>query len=81
MKALIALVAAALVACPVAAQVPTGTVGVLRPDQKQFFELYKELVETDTTVANGNCTQAKSISGNNVSAYRNRVERVRDDAG
>ena len=58
MKVLIALAAAALVACPVAAQVPTGTMGELRPDQKQFFELYKELVETDTTVANGNCTQA-----------------------
>jgi len=58
MKALIALAAAALVACPVAAQVPTGTMGELRPDQKQFFDLYKELVETDTTVANGNCTQA-----------------------
>ncbi len=58
MKALIALVAAALVACPVAAQVPTGKMGELRPDQKQFFELYKELVETDTTVTNGSCTQA-----------------------
>lgn len=58
MKVLIALAAAVLVACPVAAQVPTGTMGELRPDQKQFFALYKELVETDTTVANGNCTQA-----------------------
>ena len=58
MKRLIALAAAALVACPVAAQVPTGKMGELRPDQKQFFELYKELVETDTTVSNGNCTQA-----------------------
>jgi acetylornithine deacetylase/succinyl-diaminopimelate desuccinylase-like protein len=58
MKALIAFAAAALVACPVAAQVPTGTMGELRPDQKQFFELYKELVETDTTVTNGSCTQA-----------------------
>ena len=58
MRALIALAVAAFVACPVAAQVPTGTMGELRPDQKQFFSLYKELVETDTTVANGNCTQA-----------------------
>jgi acetylornithine deacetylase/succinyl-diaminopimelate desuccinylase-like protein len=58
LKALIAFAAAALVACPVAAQVPTGTMGELRPDQKQFFELYKELVETDTTVTNGSCTQA-----------------------
>ena len=58
MKRLIALAAAALVACPLSAQVPTGKMGELRPDQKQFFELYKELVETDTTVSNGNCTQA-----------------------
>ena len=58
LKALIAFAAAALVACPVAAQVPTDTMGELRPDQKQFFELYKELVETDTTVTNGSCTQA-----------------------
>ncbi|GAB3304381.1 M20/M25/M40 family metallo-hydrolase [Luteimonas notoginsengisoli] len=58
MKRLIALAAAVLVACPVAAQVPTGKMGELRPDQQQFFELYKELVETDTTVSHGNCTQA-----------------------
>ena len=30
-----------------------------RPDQKQFFDLYKELVETNTTVVDiGSCTQA-----------------------
>lgn len=29
-----------------------------RPDQKAFFALYKELVETDTTLSNGDCTQA-----------------------
>jgi len=53
-----ALAAAALVAGPVAAQVPTGTMDALRPDQQQFFTLYKELVETDTTVSSGDCTQA-----------------------
>ncbi|HVI59853.1 MAG TPA: M20/M25/M40 family metallo-hydrolase [Luteimonas sp.] len=58
MKRLIVLAVAALVACPLAAQVPTGKMGELRPDQKQFFALYKELVETDTTVSNGSCTQA-----------------------
>jgi acetylornithine deacetylase/succinyl-diaminopimelate desuccinylase-like protein len=52
------LVAAALAAAPIAAQVPTGTMGPLRPDQQQFFELYKQLVETDTSLPNGNCTQA-----------------------
>lgn len=55
---ILALAAAALVAVPVAAQVPTGKMGALRPDQQQFFALYKELVETDTTVTNGDCTQA-----------------------
>lgn len=54
----LALAAAASVAGPVAAQVPTGTIGALRPDQQRYFGLYKELVETDTTLANGNCTRA-----------------------
>jgi acetylornithine deacetylase/succinyl-diaminopimelate desuccinylase-like protein len=59
MKAtILALAVAALVAGPAAAQVPTGTMGALRSDQKQFFALYKELVETDTSVTTGNCTQA-----------------------
>jgi acetylornithine deacetylase/succinyl-diaminopimelate desuccinylase-like protein len=34
--------------------------GDLRPDQQQFFALYKELVETDTTVSSGSCTQASA---------------------
>lgn len=55
---MLALAAAALVALPVSAQVPTGRMDALRPDQQAFFVLYKELVETDTTVTNGNCTQA-----------------------
>jgi acetylornithine deacetylase/succinyl-diaminopimelate desuccinylase-like protein len=59
MKAtVLAFAVATLVAGPVAAQVPTGTMGALRPDQTQFFSLYKELVETDTSVTTGNCTQA-----------------------
>ena len=57
-SAILALAAAALATGQVAAQLPTGTMGALRADQKQFFELYKELVETDTTVTNGSCTQA-----------------------
>ena len=32
-------------------------------------------------IGENNGTQATSISGNNVGAYRARVERVRDDAG
>ncbi|MBL0163265.1 MAG: M20/M25/M40 family metallo-hydrolase [Xanthomonadales bacterium] len=55
---ILALAAAALVAGSVMAEVPTGKMGALRPDQQQFFSLYKELVETDTSVTNGDCTQA-----------------------
>jgi acetylornithine deacetylase/succinyl-diaminopimelate desuccinylase-like protein len=31
-----------------------------RPDQKQFFDLYKQLVETNTVVDVGSCTQASA---------------------
>jgi len=53
-----ALLAATLIAAPVAAQVPTGEMGPLRPDQQAFRTLYEELVETDTSVTTGNCTTA-----------------------
>ena len=62
--ALGAAATAAFVAGSVQAQVPTGKMGELRPDQKQFFDLYKQLVETDTSITsvanpdNGGCTQA-----------------------
>lgn len=36
-----------------AAQTPA-----LRPDQQEFFGLYKELIETNTTVSQGSCTEA-----------------------
>ena len=39
-----------------AAQEPP--MGPLRPDQTTFFALYKELVETNTTLSVGNCTAA-----------------------
>lgn len=65
MKAsMLAVAMAALLAGPASAQVATGKMGALRPDQKAFFALYKELVETDTSVPslaladNGNCSQA-----------------------
>jgi len=57
---MLALAMAALVAGPGMAQVPTGKMGELRPDQEQFFTLYKELVETDTSVTSGDCTKAAS---------------------
>ena len=47
--------AAMLAAQPVVAQ--TAPVA-LSPDQQAFFGLYKELVETNTTLSVGNCTQA-----------------------
>ena len=30
----------------------------LRPDQAAFREIYKELVETNTTLSSGDCTEA-----------------------
>ncbi|RZA15116.1 MAG: hypothetical protein EOP02_25315 [Proteobacteria bacterium] len=36
---------------------------------------------TDEKIGENNGTQANSISGNNVGAYRQRVERMREDAG
>lgn len=52
MKTLLASAAgiALAIAAPAAAQT--------RPDQVKFFELYKELVETNTVVNVGSCTQA-----------------------
>ena len=57
-KSIFALVAAGLAGGSALAQVPTGMMGPLRPDQQQFHELYKELVETDTSLTTGNCTTA-----------------------
>jgi acetylornithine deacetylase/succinyl-diaminopimelate desuccinylase-like protein len=56
-RALIAIVPFALAlgaAGPVFAQSPAP----LRPDQAAFRGLYKELVETNTTLSAGNCTEA-----------------------
>lgn len=50
--ALLAAAAAVTGSAPAAAQAP------LRADQQAFFDLYKELVETDTSVTTGSCTQA-----------------------
>ncbi len=35
----------------------------LRPDQQAFFGLYKELIETNTTLSSGSCTQAAAQIG------------------
>jgi acetylornithine deacetylase/succinyl-diaminopimelate desuccinylase-like protein len=55
---LLATAAALLLAAPAGAQMAITPMGALRPDQQRFFELYKELVETDTSVTTGSCTQA-----------------------
>src|SRR5215213_2140900 len=54
---------AALLSTAAAAQTPTGMMGPLRPDQAAFRGLYKELVETNTTVTNGSCTDAAAKMG------------------
>lgn len=46
------LLAGAALLCPLAAQAQS------RPDQQAFFGLYKELVETNTTLSSGDCTLA-----------------------
>ena len=48
----------ALLSTTATAQTPTGMMGPLRADQAAFRGLYKELVETNTTVTNGSCTEA-----------------------
>ena len=55
-----AALAAALLAAPAAAQMKIEPMGPLRSDQAKFFELYKELVETDTSWPDGSCTRAAS---------------------
>ena len=50
--------AALLLAAPATAQTAAAPQTALRPDQQKFFELYKELVETDTSPTTGNCTTA-----------------------
>ena len=41
------------------ASFPVGA-QTLRPDQAKFREIYKELVETNTTLSSGSCTLAAS---------------------
>ncbi|HEX8484451.1 M20/M25/M40 family metallo-hydrolase [Sphingomonas sp.] len=46
-----------------AAAMPCVAHAQARPDQQAFFGLYKELVETDTTLSAGSCTQAAAQIG------------------
>src|SRR3546814_15163664 len=40
------------------AATPSAPMPQLRADQQDFFGLYKELIETNTAVSNGSCTEA-----------------------
>ena len=51
------------VAAGVAAMLVTGAAAQTRPDQQAFFALYKEMVETNTVVNVGSCTQAAAQVG------------------
>ncbi len=47
---------------------PIATSAQDRPDQKAFFGLYKELVETNTTLSSGSCTLAAAQIGTRLKA-------------
>ena len=53
----LAIATALLVGGPLAAQ-QGAPMAALRPDQQRFRALYKELVETNTTLSSGSCTVA-----------------------
>ncbi|WP_133029614.1 M20/M25/M40 family metallo-hydrolase [Sphingomonas sp. PP-CE-1G-424] len=55
------LLTAAILTTPVTTAV--GAQAQSRPDQKAFLALYKELVETNTTLSAGSCTQAAAQIG------------------
>jgi acetylornithine deacetylase/succinyl-diaminopimelate desuccinylase-like protein len=57
-KAVFAAVSAGLLSSAAPAQTPGGAMGPLRPDQQAFRGLYEELVETNTVVNVGSCTEA-----------------------
>ncbi|MEH3102922.1 MAG: M20/M25/M40 family metallo-hydrolase [Sphingomonas phyllosphaerae] len=51
------------IAAGVVTMLATGATAQTRPDQKAFFNLYKEMVETNTVVNVGSCTQAAEQVG------------------
>ena len=55
------LLTAAILTTPVTTAVKAQAQS--RPDQKAFLGLYKELVETNTTLSSGSCTQAAAQIG------------------
>lgn len=77
MRAVAAALLLTALAPPAAAQVATGTMGPLRPDQQRFRELYEELVETNTTLSVGSCTQAAEQLAERLRAAGLAAENVR----
>ncbi len=67
--ALALALAAALLATTARAQ-------ALRPDQVRFRALYKELVETNTTLSVGSCTQAAAQIGARLKAAGYRADQI-----
>src|SRR5688572_14832600 len=63
MRAAVTAILLATLAMPAQAQVATGTMGPLRADQQRFRDLYEELVETNTTLSAGSCTEAAEKLG------------------
>lgn len=55
MKTSLSILLASALTLPQVAAAQTTT---LRPDQQEFFGLYKELIETNTTLSQGSCTDA-----------------------
>ncbi len=63
-----ALIGAVCVAALMAGSAASAQDVPLRPDQSEFLSLYKELVETNTTVTNGSCTDAAAKMGARLTA-------------
>ena len=63
MRAAVTALLLTAMAVPAAAQVATGMVTNPRPDQLKFRELYEELVETNTALSTGSCTDAAAKMG------------------
>ena len=58
MRKIADFLACASAACSLLASGGTAAAETLRPDQVEFRSLYKELVETNTTLSSGSCTLA-----------------------
>jgi acetylornithine deacetylase/succinyl-diaminopimelate desuccinylase-like protein len=59
MKTTLSILLALALTLPLLANAQAATQAMtLRPDQQEYFGLYKELIETNTTLSQGSCTEA-----------------------